>query len=216
MRRILPVYVLLFLFLFRAGTIQADNTFYVRWVNDGDTVVLGDGRRLRYIGINAPEVEHKDQKAEPYGKAAKNLNKRLVFKKSVLLEFDREKTDHYGRLLGYVFLADGVFVNQSILKQGYAYFLYRRPNLKYEKVLLEAQRNAMRAKRGIWSDWRDNKRRYLGNKKSKRFHLPTCPFGKKTARRNRIYFSTKWDAFWAGYAPARKCFTEIRLKNGSN
>ena len=207
MKKRLALYLLVFPIFFSAGPLHANKDFYVRWVDDGDTIVLSDGRRLRYIGINAPEVAHRDQKAEPYGNAAKRFNKKLVLRKKILLEFDRERKDHYGRLLGYVFLEDGAFVNQMILERGLAYFLYRRPNLKYADALLKSQRKAMKAKRGVWRDWNKKDGDYIGNKKSKRFHLPTCVFGKKTAMRNRIYFHSKWNAFWEGYAPAKRCFT---------
>ncbi len=206
MHKKLHFYLIVCLVFLTAGQIHAKNDFYVRWVDDGDTIVLVDGRRVRYIGINAPEVAHRDQKAEPYGSAAKNFNKKLVLAKRVFLEFDREKNDHYGRLLAYIFLEDGTFVNRMILARGLAYFLYRRPNLKYADALLKTQRKAMGAKQGIWSDWEEKDGFYLGNKKSKRFHLPECPLGKKIAKRNRIYFRRQWDAFWDGYAPAKKCF----------
>jgi micrococcal nuclease len=85
----------------------AEEWFYVRWVNDGDTIVLKDGRRVRYIGINSPEVSHDGRKTDPYADSAKNYNKRLVFAKQVRLEFDKEKKDHYGRLLAYVYLKGG-------------------------------------------------------------------------------------------------------------
>ena len=49
----------------------------VKWVNDGDTIVLADGRNVRYIGINSPEIDHGTQKAKPYGYKAKNYNKKF-------------------------------------------------------------------------------------------------------------------------------------------
>jgi micrococcal nuclease len=183
----------------------AETSYHVKWVNDGDTIVLQDGRHVRLIGINAPEIQHEDQKAEPYGDKAKSFNMKLVYRKKVRLEFDREKKDHYRRLLAYVFLKDGVFVNAKLLTVGYAYYLHHRPNLKYSSVLLASQREAMRAETGLWSNWREPEAAYIGNKRSRRFHLPTCPFAKKIKRKNRIFFSKKWDAFWAGYAPAKKC-----------
>ncbi|MBA3018454.1 MAG: thermonuclease family protein [Proteobacteria bacterium] len=191
-----------------AGQSFAQNWYGVRWVDDGDTIVLIDGRRVRYIGINAPEIDHKDKKAEPCGYSAKNYNKNMVLSKKVRLEFDREKHDQYGRLLAYVFLEDGTFVNEVMIKNGYAYSLYRNPNKKYNKRLFKAQRDAMTAKKGIWNNWKEEKNRYIGNKGSKRFHLETCTFGEKTGKTNTIYFNKKWDAFWAGFAPCKLCIEE--------
>ncbi|MDX2498082.1 MAG: thermonuclease family protein, partial [Desulfobacterales bacterium] len=63
----------------------------VKWVSDGDTIVLGDGRHVRYIGINAPEIAHDNQKAEAFGYTAKKYNQSLVRSKKVRLEVDKEK-----------------------------------------------------------------------------------------------------------------------------
>jgi len=105
-----------------------------------------------------------------------------------------------------VFLEDGTFVNKVMIEQGHAYCLYRNPNKRYNKKLFGAQRDAMTAKKGIWKNWEEKKTRYLGNKESKRFHLETCTFGKRTGLKNRIFFSSKWDAFWEGFAPCKRCF----------
>jgi len=64
---------LFILLICAAGQSFAQNRHSVRWVDDGDTIVLMDGRRVRYIGINAPEIDHKGKKAEPYGYGAKKL-----------------------------------------------------------------------------------------------------------------------------------------------
>ena len=116
-----------------------------------------------------------------------------------------EKYDRYGRVLAYIFLKDGTVVNAGLVVQGYAFYLYRRPNLNYNSILLKSQRKAMTAEKGIWQNWREQKATYIGNKRSMRFHLPTCSFAKKISSKNRVLFSKKWDAFWAGYAPAKKC-----------
>ena len=206
-RSILFVYLTLLSILLSIDRLSAEEWFKVKWVNDGDTIVLMDGRQIRYIGINAPEIKHSEpvQKAQPYGYTASNFNKKLVFTKMVHLEFDKERYDQYGRLLAYVFLTDGTFVNAKMLEKGYAYYLPRKPNSKYNEVLLQSQRRAMVAKNGIWSTWKEKKVRYLGNIRSQRFHISECPFGKKTGEKNRVFFSRKWDAFWAGFAPCTKC-----------
>ena len=104
--------ILLSVLLFsRTALVQEWNT--VKWINDGDTVVLSDGRHVRYIGINAPEIAHDNQKAEAFGYEAKQYNQSLVRSKKVRLEFDKEKYDRYGRLLAYIFLLDGTFINET-------------------------------------------------------------------------------------------------------
>ena len=178
----------------------------IKWVNDGDTIVLSDGRHVRYIGINAPEIAHDNHKAEPFGYAAKKYNQAIVQSKKVRLEFDKETHDRYGRLLAYIYLLDGTFINKKMIEKGYAYLLPRKPNVKYEKMLLQAQKDAMSAKQGMWRNWNDKEgEEYLGSERSKRFHLKTCPYGKSIEKRNRIFFTRKWDAFWSGFAPCKRC-----------
>ena len=182
----------------------------VRYVNDGDTVVLADGVQVRYIGINAPEISHKDKKAEPYGYAAKKRNKIMVMSKRVRLAYDVERHDQYGRLLAYVFLEDGTCVNSTLLKEGLAYHLPRKPNVRYDDLFHRLQQDAMSNRRGMWRDWKEEKTAYPGNRRSKRFHLKSCPFGKKISPKNRVVFTNRWDAFWAGYAPGKKCSGKMK------
>ncbi|MBW2014138.1 MAG: thermonuclease family protein [Deltaproteobacteria bacterium] len=97
-----------FLSFFLSGRpLFAHEWFHVKWVNDGDTIVLADGRHVRYIGINSPEIDHENNKAELFGYEAKKYNKTLVLSKMVRLEFDKETHDRYGRTLAYVFLGNG-------------------------------------------------------------------------------------------------------------
>ncbi|OEU50860.1 MAG: hypothetical protein BA872_02825 [Desulfobacterales bacterium C00003060] len=187
-------------------TPSADSFHTVRWVDDGDTIVLADGRRVRYTAINTPEVAHEGRPAERFGPEAKASNRKLVHEKKVRLEFDREKYDQYGRVLAYVFLQDGTFVNAELAKGGYAYYVFRRPNTKYNPLLLRLQREAMAKGVGMWGGFADQKGPYLGNRHSRRFHQMTCSFGKATSRKHLTTFKTKYDAFWAGYSPCKRCF----------
>ena len=184
---------------------RAETSVYVRWVDDGDTIVLADGRRIRYIGINAPEIAHDGTKPEPLDPEAKKFNRQLVFQRYVRLEFDQEKIDQYGRHLAYVFGTADAFINNEILQRGYGYYLYRYPNIRYHSILLESQRSAMGSEQGIWHNWTETTGRYIGNKRSRRFHLSNCPLAPKISLDNRVYFTKGWDAFWQGYSPAKNC-----------
>ncbi len=187
------------------GVASASSFHRVRWVDDGDTVVLADGRRVRFIGINAPEVAHENSPAERFGPEAGDFNRKLVLKKKVRLEFDRNKYDQYGRVLAYIFLQDGTFVNAELLKGGYAYYVFRRPNKKYDPLLLRCQRKAMSKKVGMWQWFPDQKGPFLGNSHSRRFHRMMCNFGKATSTKHRIFFKNKYEALWAGYSPCKSC-----------
>jgi micrococcal nuclease len=187
---------------------RAQNWVAVRWVADGDTIVLKDGRHVRYIGIDTPEVAHENRRAEPMGLAAKAFNRKLVSGRRIRLETDREVKDRYGRILAYVYREDGLFVNAELLQQGFAHVLYRFPNTARAVELLAAQREAMGQGRGIWGRIRKDERpdyAYLGNRRSKRFHVHDCPRGNRMSAKNRIRLKNQWAAFWEGYAPAKGC-----------
>ncbi len=203
------IYLIYLILLATAEVVSAQNLFTVKWVNDGDTIVLTNGQRVRYIGINAPEIDHDQQRAQPYGDAARAYNQQMVLNRKIRLEFDEERHDRYGRLLAYIFLPDGVFLNEHLVQMGYAFFLFRKPNLKHNQRLLKAQQEAMKAGRGLWDNWSEQKKRYVGNQNSRRFHLESCPNARNIKWIHRTHFSTKWDAFKSGYAPAGGCIKEF-------
>jgi len=121
-------------------------------VDDGDTIeVWLDGRieRVRYIGIDAPEIAHDGVGAAPGGEAATRLNQSLVRGRRVRLEFDREKRDRYGRLLAYVWVG-GTMVNLEMVRRGYARALTIPPNVRYEEWFARAEAEAQADRLGLW------------------------------------------------------------------
>jgi micrococcal nuclease len=132
-------------------------------VIDGDTIELSGGERIRYIGIDTPEVRKKTGSGwvydpMPYAEEASLYNKKLVEGKEVRLEFDAEKKDRYNRLLAYVYVG-GTMVNLELIKHGYAMLYTRPPNIKYVEKFIEAQKFAREHKNGIWGyfDLKENK-----------------------------------------------------------
>jgi micrococcal nuclease len=123
----------------------------VKRVVDGDTIVLDTGERIRYIGINAPEIHHPQKGIEYCGPQASDFNKRLVLGKTVRLEFDQERFDRYGRTLAYLYLQDGTFVNAELVRQGYARTMTIRPNTKYADLFGRLQDEAKAKKLGVWA-----------------------------------------------------------------
>jgi endonuclease YncB( thermonuclease family) len=103
-------------------TSQADlATVQVVRVIDGDTIrvccVFGDRVTVRYIGIDTPETKHPTKEVEPYGTEASEANRKLVEGKTVRLEFDMQQFYKYGRILAYIFLEDGTFVNAWLVEK---------------------------------------------------------------------------------------------------
>lgn len=117
---------------------------------DGDTVVLSTGQRVRYIGVDTPELHHPQKPIEAYAREAKEFNRKLVEGKTVRLEFDVERYDKYRRLLAYIYLPNGTFVNAELVRQGYAHTLTIPPNVKYADLFVKCQREARENNRGLW------------------------------------------------------------------
>ena len=123
----------------------------VQRVVDGDTVVLAGGERVRYIGVDTPELHHPRKPVQWYAREAKEFNRQLVEGKPVRLELDVQKRDRYGRLLAYVYLEDGTFVNAELLRQGYGQLLTIPPDVKHVDLFVQMQKEAREAGRGLWA-----------------------------------------------------------------
>jgi micrococcal nuclease len=137
----------------------------VKRVVDGDTLLLSNGERVRLIGIDTPEIHDSNKldrdakrsqqsaaEIKEMGRRSYQFTKDLVESKAVSLEFDIERQDRYKRLLAYIYLKDGTFVNAEIVKQGYASLMTYPPNVKYADLFLELYREARENKRGLWKD----------------------------------------------------------------
>jgi micrococcal nuclease len=156
MRILARKYIICALLLAFAGGLSACNCpagggYYARvvFVYDGDTIKLDNGERVRYLGIDTPEMNYKKPPPERFAEQAKIFNEQLVAQKKVRLEFDAQKRDKYNRLLAYVYV-DDIFVNAEILKQGYGKVYIIPPNVKYADEFLALQREARAGKKGIW------------------------------------------------------------------
>jgi len=130
----------------------ADRYYVVKKVYDGDTILLGDGRKVRFLGVNTPEVAGRNKNAEAGGEAAKTWLTNRLQHQTVRLEFDVEKQDKYQRTLAHVFTKDKLHVNLELVRRGLAAVNIYPPNLKYVQPLLIAQQEAAREKLGIWRD----------------------------------------------------------------
>ena len=130
---------------------------------DGDTLVLENQERVRLIGIDTPEM-HESSKLyrdaqrtkqdittiQKLGRRSYEFTKALVEGKRVSLEFDVERYDRYKRILAYVYLKDGTFVNAEILKQGFASLMTYPSNVKYVDLFLKLYQEARENRRGLW------------------------------------------------------------------
>ena len=116
---------------------------------DGDTidVFLADGRRerVRYIGIDTPERD------EPFYAEATEANRALIDGQELILVKDVSERDRFGRLLRYVYLPDGAFVNAELVRQGYAQVVTFPPDVAEIDGFLVHQQEARENGRGLWA-----------------------------------------------------------------
>jgi len=126
-------------------------TYIVERVVDGDTLKLTNGERVRLIGVDTPETVHPKKPVEYFGKEASAFTKRMCEGKTVRLEYDQTERDKYDRLLAYVFLEDGTFLNAEIIKQGYGHAYTRFP-FKYIDDFRRYEKEAREGKRGLWGN----------------------------------------------------------------
>ena len=122
-----------------------ENAVLVTRVIDGDTIEIEGWIRVRYIGIDTPEID------EPYYSEATEANRKLVEGKRIRLEKDVANKDKYGRLLRYVWVNE-MMVNAELVRLGYAYSYSYPPNLKYQAHFLQLEKEAREQKRGLWSE----------------------------------------------------------------
>lgn len=138
----------------------------VKKVVDGDTLRTIEGKKVRLIGINAPELAkpEKNQPAEMYSQEAYQCLKEWAEGKKVYLEYDKERKDQYGRDLCYVWTEIPQKIsketlcqynmNAVLLNKGYARTYTFRPNVKYSALFHDIEKEARANKRGLWSQER--------------------------------------------------------------
>lgn len=148
-------------------TKKVDNTreiLIVKRVVDGDTFELSNGEKVRLLGIDTPEkfeskkldkdieATGQDKKTiKKLGKLASDYVKNFVEGKKVILEREPnyDDKDRYGRLLRWIYLEDGTFVNGKIVRDGYAQVYERFPVSKLDE-LRKYQKEARENNRGLW------------------------------------------------------------------
>lgn len=128
---------------------RAYHTETVKRVIDGDTFETADGKRVRLIGVDTPEVHGK---TEHYGAEASAFSKEQLTGKTVYLFKDVSETDRYGRLLRFVFVeGEPRMFNEVLVAQGYATAATFPPDVLYADTFVEAQRRARESGAGLWA-----------------------------------------------------------------
>ena len=150
------IFLFTFLFFFAQAQLQENTWYKVSKITDGDTFYVmtknSEKFKIRLIGIDAPESYNVGKKfrKEYFGKEAKVFVTNLLKNKKVKLTFDVQKTDRYGRILAYIYLENGVFLNQYLVENGFAVVATFPPNVKYVEVFTKAEKLARKKEVGLW------------------------------------------------------------------
>ncbi len=120
---------------------------------DGDTLSLSDGRKLRVIAINTPELARGARLAQPLAAAARAAVKDFFAGDTrVGLQLGVDDRDHYGRLLSHVFRAGGTSLSAYLLARGLAWQVVVPPNVRYWSCLAGVEQRAREQAVGIWAE----------------------------------------------------------------
>ncbi|MFP6851404.1 MAG: thermonuclease family protein [Pseudomonas sp.] len=124
----------------------------VQRVVDGDTLRLTDGRSVRLIGLNTPELGRKGRSAEPFAEAARKRLQALVAASDgrVALQLGQQARDHYGRTLAHAYDQRGRNLEAQLLSEGLGYLVAVAPNLALVQCQQAAERSARQARSGLW------------------------------------------------------------------
>ncbi len=206
----------------------------VRVVQDGDTLYLADGRYVRLIGIDTPEIARDNAKRpwegedEPFGReAAEALSTRIgvpfthgaqptdgTHDRKALLELDHDMEDDFGRVLAYVWIQDAAgswsMLNYWVLQQGLAFASSHPGTTRHAQALLVALKEAEAEKRGIWGSTLPLDSgpawRTEGEKGAGYFHyMDACKSVPRPAEGSPCLFPTWQAAAESGLSPCGQC-----------
>lgn len=202
-----PVFLVLFFGLAQAGAETRE--VRVAWVPDGDTLILKDREVVRIKGIDAPETASNGHPDQYFAQEATDRLEDLVQDRIIILKTGQVPEDRYGRTLAHAYLPSGENIGLLLVREGLAfYYPHEDQDERISRDLLRAQQRAINEKDGFWPrvlQQHPEVETWAGNKRSKRFHHPGCGYGQRMSGHNREEFETLRDAFYAGYAPCRRC-----------
>jgi len=140
-------------------------TVHVRYVHDGDTLVLDNDRKIRVIGINTPELARDGKPAEPLSIRARDRLRQLLFASGnrVRLVYGKQRQDRYGRYLADLWNTRNQNLTEKLLAEGLGWQVVIPPDIRYLDCYRAAESRARKAARGVWGHpaWKVRKARDL-------------------------------------------------------
>lgn len=140
----------------QAAKISQPGLYTVSRFTDGDTISVsmnGRQEKVRFIGVDTPETHKPNAPVQCYGPAAAAYTKNTIGQHKVRLASDPESTnrDRYNRLLRYVYLDDGRFINKLLIENGYGFYYPYFPFTKSAEFAA-VQKSAQDGAKGLWSN----------------------------------------------------------------
>lgn len=136
--------------------ISTSTLYQITKVTDGDTIhvkVNNEEITVRMKGVDTPETVDPRKTVQCFGKEASNKTKELLTGRMVNLVPDKGDAslfDKYGRVLAYIYRDDGLFVNEYLVKEGYAHeYTYDKP-YEMQKAFKKLEKQAREEKKGLW------------------------------------------------------------------
>lgn len=130
---------------------RIDEYVVVNHVYDGDTVKLADGRKVRLIGVNTPEIGRRGERSEAFAEEARAALQKIVQGRRLGLRYDQERRDRYGRVLAHLYVNSEENVEVQLLERGYGSVLTVPPNVWNVNCYVAAERRAQDKQHKIWS-----------------------------------------------------------------
>lgn len=150
------VFLALFLFLSFAVLAEESCTAVgplekakIKRIVDGDTLHLEDGRKVRFVGLNTPELDHKNGRHDPYAEEATDFLRSLL-DQFVYIQTSKSGRDRYGRYLYYLFDENGVSLTSQLLAEGLGYRIAVPPDLEYQSCFQQAEELARQSEKRLW------------------------------------------------------------------
>lgn len=131
--------------------IEPDKYYKITKIPDGDTLFIEGKMRVRLIGVNTPEVSHRNSKEEIGGEVAREFLEEVIGDQTIRFELGEQPKDHFRRFLAHAYLPDGTNINALLVREGFAHATVRPPNLHLTDTYIALEKEARKAKKGMWA-----------------------------------------------------------------
>lgn len=136
---------------YECQTDSYDEVATLERVYDGDTIRLTDGRKVRFIAINTPEMGYDERPEQAFAAAARDRVRALFAdSRQVKLKYDKSRKDRHKRLLAHVYTESGINIAADLLTRGYGFAIVVPPNIWNSDCYFAVEQKARLAVSGVW------------------------------------------------------------------